>query len=347
MEERSLVTEDRGKWQKPLFFLTKKNWPGHFFSLQERTSSPEPSQGYPSKPVPSHSLKRRCQPESHVLLQRLQWFQLPQLPPPGTGAEQGQWALRGRTDRSPTLTWKPRQHEVAVAVFCCQSMCWLWCYWLVAWCQPHLMIWWVLNEDQCDWGLGERKKMFGWFYFRKDIQANKPILESRLIKTPLIQPRRGPGLNQAMSQTMSQLKKFSYALHPPMLATDFSALPLQVGLVHSLLSSWRPLHSAQPCTDELQRLCLCWVPVLQVTLHFDHGPHSSHWPSTAKPANEKKTRKWMQVARWCFNKKPGKVYKICQCNYVLYPPRYNDQLELNFQLHYSFFCLLENVLILT
>lgn len=167
---RSFVTEDREKWQKPQFKKKKKSyWPGHFFSLQERTSSPEPSQGYPCKPVPSHSLKRRCQPESHVLLQRLQWFQLPQLPPPGTGAGQGPWALgiwEPRQTESPTLTWKPWQqhwgHEAAVEFFV--VMRWLWWYWLVAWRQPHLMIWWVLNEDQCDWGLGERKKKkFGWF----------------------------------------------------------------------------------------------------------------------------------------------------------------------------------------
>lgn len=62
--------------------------------------------------MPSHSLKRRCQPESHVLLQRLQWFQLPQLPPPGT--ERSQWVLGDRNrvprqTRCPTLTWKQRR----------------------------------------------------------------------------------------------------------------------------------------------------------------------------------------------------------------------------------------------
>lgn len=70
-------------WIFHLFFWSQQqHWPGHFFSLQERTSSPEPSQGRPSAPVSSHVLKRRCKPESHVLLQRLQWFQLAQLPPP-------------------------------------------------------------------------------------------------------------------------------------------------------------------------------------------------------------------------------------------------------------------------
>ncbi|TNN88063.1 hypothetical protein EYF80_001644 [Liparis tanakae] len=44
-----------------------------------------------------------------------------------------------------------------------------------------------------------------------------------------------------------------------------------------------------PCTDALQRLCLCWAPVLHVTLHLDHSPHSSHRPSTGQ-------REWeMQV----------------------------------------------------
>lgn len=46
--------------------------PGHFLSLQERTSSPEPSQGYPWIPVPSHIRNRRCQPESQVLEHKLQ-----------------------------------------------------------------------------------------------------------------------------------------------------------------------------------------------------------------------------------------------------------------------------------
>lgn len=74
--------------RKHIHTLQWNHWPGHFFSLQDRTSSPDPSQGYPCIPVPSHILKRLCQPESHVLLQRLQWFQLPQLPPPRTGEKQ-------------------------------------------------------------------------------------------------------------------------------------------------------------------------------------------------------------------------------------------------------------------
>ena len=68
------------------------------------------------------------------------------------------------------------------------------------------------------------------------------------------------------------------------LSIHLCAVPLQEGLAQSLLSWWGPLHSAQPCTEELQRLCLCWVPVLHVTLHLDHGPHSNHWPSTGETA---------------------------------------------------------------
>lgn len=75
------------------------------------------------------------------------------------------------------------------------------------------------------------------------------------------------------------------------LSIHLYALPLHEGLVHSLLSWWGPLHSAQPCTDALQRLCLCWVPVLQVTLHLDHGPHSNHWPSTGRKEMERKREK--------------------------------------------------------
>lgn len=66
------------------------------------------------------------------------------------------------------------------------------------------------------------------------------------------------------------------------LACEHTRLPLHEGLVQSLLSWWGPLHSAQPCTDALQRLCLSCVPVLQVTLHLDQSPHSDHWPSTGK-----------------------------------------------------------------
>jgi len=81
----------------------------------------------------------------------------------------------------------------------------------------------------------------------------------------------------------------SRALRVWIRSINLSALPLQEGLVHSLLSWWGPLHSAQPCTDALQRLCLCWAPVLHVTLHLDHSPHSSHWPATGQ-------REWeMQV----------------------------------------------------
>lgn len=156
------------------------------------------------------------------------------------------------------------------------------------------------------------------------------------MKTPLFQSHGGPSLNRTASQTVSPTHK----CRPLTWVKAFSSLPLQDGLVHSLLSSWRPLHSAQPCTDELHRLCLCWIPVLQVTLHFDHGPHSSHWPSTGKMPNERQTWKWMQVARWGFNKKPGKVSKIFQDN--LYPQCYNGQQELNVQMHYSLCCFQEN-----
>jgi len=87
------------------------------------------------------------------------------------------------------------------------------------------------------------------------------------------------------------------------LSTNLYALPLHEGLVQSLFSWWGPWHSAQPCTDGLQRLCLCWVPVLHVTLHVDQGPHSDHWPSTGQ--RERDERGWRETEEWMRGRRHG------------------------------------------